>query len=78
MKSEIPGIKRVIRGMLRGSKGIVMMWDVTVVKSTGCSPRGSKFNSQKSHSGSQPSIIEFDAFFWHASVHADRALMHKK
>jgi hypothetical protein len=35
------------------------------VKSTGCFFRGPEFNSQEPHSGSQPSIMICDAFFWH-------------
>jgi hypothetical protein len=35
------------------------------VKSTGCSSRGPKFNSQLPHGVSQPSIIGSDALFWH-------------
>jgi hypothetical protein len=38
--------------------------DGSVVKSTDCSSRGHKFNSQQPHGGSQPSVIESDALFW--------------
>ena len=38
--------------------------DGSGVKSTGCSSRGHEFNSQQPHSGSQPSIIGSNAFFW--------------
>jgi hypothetical protein len=34
--------------------------DGSAVKSTGCSSRGPEFNSQKSHGGSQPSVIGSD------------------
>jgi len=32
-----------------------------VVKSTGCSSRGTEFKSQQPHSGSQPSVMRSDA-----------------
>jgi hypothetical protein len=32
-----------------------------VVKSTDCSSRGPKFNSQQPHDGSQPSVMGYDA-----------------
>jgi hypothetical protein len=32
--------------------------DSSVVKSTGCSSRGSKFNSKQPHCGSQPSVMD--------------------
>jgi hypothetical protein len=51
--------------------------DGSLVKSTGCSSRGPEFNSQQPHGGSQPSVMRSDAFFWHAGIHADRALIHK-
>jgi len=38
--------------------------DGSVVKSTDCSSRGPEFNSQQPHGGSQPSVIESNAFFW--------------
>jgi hypothetical protein len=41
-----------------------------VVKSTDCFSRGPEFNSQQPHDGSQPSITESDALFWHAVVYA--------
>jgi hypothetical protein len=40
------------------------------------SSRGPEFNSQHPHGGSQPSIMRSDAFFWHAGIHAGRALIH--
>jgi hypothetical protein len=45
--------------------------DASADKSTGCSSRGSEFNSQHPHGGSQPSVMESDALFWHAGVYAD-------
>ena len=48
--------------------------DGSVVKSTGCSSRGPEFNSQESHGGSQPSVMESDAFFCYASTHEKTAL----
>ena len=47
------------------------------IKSTGCSSRGPEFNSQQSLGGSQPSVMGSAALFWHAGVHANRALIHK-
>jgi hypothetical protein len=38
--------------------------DSYVVKSTDCSSRGSEFNSQQLHSGSQPSVMGSDALFF--------------
>jgi hypothetical protein len=38
--------------------------DGSVVKSTDCSSRGSEFNSQQPHGGSQPSVMGSDALFW--------------
>jgi hypothetical protein len=49
-----------------------------VAKNIGCSSRGLEFNSQKPHSGSQPSVMRSDALFWHADVHADRAFVYLK
>jgi hypothetical protein len=37
--------------------------DGSVVKSTDCSFRGPKFNSQQPHGGSQPSVMGSDALF---------------
>ena len=51
--------------------------DGSAVKSTGGSSRGPRFNSQQPHGGSKPSVMGSDAFFQHAYVHADRALIHK-
>ena len=45
-----------------------------MVKSTDCSSRGPEFISQQPHGGSQPSILGYDAFFWHAGIHANRIL----
>jgi len=38
--------------------------DGSVAKSTDCSSRGPKFNSQQPHGGSQPSVMRTDALFW--------------
>jgi hypothetical protein len=35
-----------------------------MVKSTECFSRGSKFDSQQPHGGSQPSVMGSDALFW--------------
>jgi hypothetical protein len=40
--------------------GEIAQW----LKSSGCSSRGSEFNSQQLHGGSQPSVMGSDAFFW--------------
>ena len=45
-------------------------------KNTVCPSRGPEFNSQEPHGGSQPSVMGSDALFWHAGVHADRALIY--
>jgi hypothetical protein len=47
-------------------------------KSTGCSSRSPEINSQQPYGESQPSILESDALFWHAGVHANRALINIK
>jgi hypothetical protein len=47
-----------------------------VVKSTGCPSKGSEFNSQQPHGGSQASIMGFDALFWHTGLHVDRVHIH--
>jgi hypothetical protein len=39
-------------------------------------PRGSEFNSQQPHDGSQLSIMGSDPLFWHEGVHADRTLIY--
>ena len=39
--------------------------DGSVVKSTDCSSRGSEFNSQQPHGGSQSSVMGSDALFWY-------------
>jgi hypothetical protein len=38
--------------------------DGSAVKSTGCSSRGPKFNSQQAHDGSQFSVMGSNALFW--------------
>ena len=40
--------------------------------------RGCKFNFLQPHGGSQPSVMGFDAFFWHAGIHAARAFRYIK
>ena len=45
-----------------------------MVKSTGCSSRGPKFNSQQPHGGSQPSVMRSGALFWPAGTHAGPTL----
>ena len=53
----------------------IMGWrDSSVVKSIDCSSRGPEFNPQQPRGGSQPSTMRSDAFFWHAGIHADRAM----
>ena len=47
--------------------------DGSAVKSW--SSRGPEFTSQQPHDGSQPSIVGSDALFWHAGIHANRALI---
>jgi hypothetical protein len=44
------------------------------IKSTGCSFRGSEFNNQQTHGGSQPSVMRSVALFWPEGIHAGRAL----
>ena len=64
---------RIFPGVGGGGGG----WrDGSVAKSTDCSSRGPEFNSQQLYGGSQPSLMGSDALFWHAGVHADRALIH--
>jgi hypothetical protein len=58
-------------------KKIVVARVGSVVKSTGCSSKYPEFNSKQPHGGSQPSVMRSGTFFWHAGVHADRALIHK-
>jgi hypothetical protein len=48
--------------------------DGPAVKSTGCSSRGPKFNSQQS----QPYIIVSNVLFWHTDVHTERVLIYIK
>jgi hypothetical protein len=50
----------------------------SLVRSTGCSSRGPEFNSQQLHGGSQPSVMGYDALFWLAGIHTDKALMYIK
>jgi hypothetical protein len=38
--------------------------DGSEVTSTDCSSRGSEFNSQEPHGGSQPSVMGSDTLFW--------------
>jgi hypothetical protein len=38
--------------------------DGSMVKTSGCSSKGSEFNSQHPHGGSQPSAMGSDAVFW--------------
>ena len=49
-----------------------MGWRDGSVKSTSCSSRSPRFNSQQLHGGSQPAIMGSNALFWHA----DRALLY--
>jgi hypothetical protein len=49
-----------------------------VVRSTGCSSRGSEFNSQQLNGDSQPFILGSNALFWHGGIHGDRALIYIK
>jgi hypothetical protein len=37
----------------------------SAVKNTYCSLRGSEFNSQQPHGGSQPSVTRPDSLFWY-------------
>jgi hypothetical protein len=44
---------------------VILGWrDVSAVKSTDCSFRGTEFKSQQPHGGSQPSAMRSDALFW--------------
>ena len=38
--------------------------DGSAIKSTGCSVRGPKFNSQQPYGGSQPSVMRSNGLFW--------------
>jgi hypothetical protein len=49
--------------------------DGSAIKSIDYSSRGSEFNSQQPHGGSQPFVMGSDAFC-SAGIHADRALTH--
>jgi hypothetical protein len=51
--------------------------DGSAIKSPGCSSRGPEFNSKCLYGGSQPSVLGSDAPFWHAGMHAERALIRK-
>jgi hypothetical protein len=43
----------------------VMGWrDGSAVNSTDCSSRGTEFNSQQPHGGSQPYVMKSNALFW--------------
>jgi hypothetical protein len=45
-------------------KKIYLGWrDGSAVKNTDCSSKGPEFKSQKSHGGSQPSLMRSDALF---------------
>jgi hypothetical protein len=48
------------------------------LESTDCSSRGPEFNSQQPHGGSQPSVMESDAFFFHEDILANRVLIYVK
>jgi hypothetical protein len=49
-------------GSREGLKMLMEAWkDGSAVKSTDCSSKGSKFNSQQLHGGSQPSVMGTDA-----------------
>ena len=50
--------------------------DGSAVKSIDCSSRGPEFNSQQPHGGSQPSVVESDAFF--SGVSEDSLLLYIK
>ena len=54
-----PVLKNKTRGWRDGSE----------VKSTYCSSRGPKFNSQQPHGGLQPSKMRSGALFWCAGIH---------
>jgi hypothetical protein len=49
--------------------------DGSAVKSTDCSSRGPKFNSQQPHGGSQPSVMGSDTLFWFVSEDSYRVLI---
>jgi hypothetical protein len=49
-------------------------WDGSEVKSTGCSSRGTEFNSLHPQGSSQPSVMRSDALFWPAGIYAGRTL----
>jgi hypothetical protein len=53
----------VLVGAIRGHQ--IRGWrDGSAVKSTDCSSRVPKFNSQPPHSGSQPSVMGCSTLFW--------------
>jgi hypothetical protein len=52
-KIKINKLKKCVQGWRDGS----------AVKRTDCSSRGSQFNSQQPHGGSQPSVMGSDALF---------------
>ena len=56
---------REVEGNLDCTVRLAQGWrDGSVVKSSDCSSRGPKFNSQHPHGGSQPSVMGSNAFFW--------------
>jgi hypothetical protein len=62
---KIPNKKKVKKKKEKNFGG----WrDGSVVKSIGCFSRGSEFNSQPPHGGSQPSVMRSDVLFWHVDV----------
>ena len=48
--------------------------DGSEVKSIACSSKGTEFNSQQPHGGSQPSVMGSGALFWPAGIYTDRIL----
>ena len=70
MANKIPVYKFILKSYLWGWR------DGSEVKSAGYSSRGPEFNFQQPHGGSQPSLVESDALFWHKVIHADRVLIY--
>jgi hypothetical protein len=60
---------QVPRKQMHPSLGIYPMGWRDGSQLTGYSSRSPEFNSQQPHGGSQPSVMESDAFFWHAGVY---------
>jgi hypothetical protein len=60
-------LKATQNSLMIGIKNLVFGgWrDGSAVKSTDCSSRGPRFNSQHPHGSLQPSIIGSDALFWY-------------